>query len=430
MVAFVTERSQRAWLLRRAGFGPAAGELDRLEAVPVAQLLDTLVDPGAHGAGPAPDPWAGLDLTGEGNRSGGGPVVTAWLRAMATTPRPLEEWMRWFWHGHFVSTLPVVKQPGLMVDQLRLLGRLGLGDFRSLLAAVTTDPAMLVYLDGAKSTRDEVNENYGREVLELFALGFGAFGEADVRAGAVALTGWTVTGARTGEARAQLVARRHDDTRQTYLGRTGVHDVATVVDAIVAHPACAPFVTAKLAHALLGPDVDADLVASLAADFARSGLALRPLVRAILAAGLEGRGTTLVRAPVPWLVAMIKASGADPAKAVQAASGSLRPAGQVPLSAPNVGGWPGGRAWLTSSATVGRWNLAQHVAGATAATGAARSAATGGSWRVLADVLGQPDGFGAPTEDALDRLRGDGKAGRTGEMALALAMAAPDLVMA
>ena len=107
-----------------------------------------------------------------------------------TTTEPFAEWMRWFWHGHFVSTLRVVKQPQLMVQQLRLFGTLGLGDFRSLLRAVTIDPAMLIYLDGTTSTKGAVNENYGREVLELFALGIGNYGEADVRAGAEALTGW------------------------------------------------------------------------------------------------------------------------------------------------------------------------------------------------------------------------------------------------
>jgi hypothetical protein len=432
----VTTRSQQAWLLRRAGFGPAAGELDRLASLPVGDVLDALLDPDGHGVAPAPDPWAGLDLAGARAAEGGRQVVARWLQAMATTPRPLAEWMRWFWHGHFVSTLPVVKQPQLLVDQLRLFGRAGLGDFRSLLAAVTTDAAMLVYLDGAKSTRGQVNENYGREVLELFALGIGAYTEADVRAGAVALTGWAVPGARESATGPRFVARRHDDTPQRYLGRDGVHDVDTAVDAMVAHPACAPFVTGKLARALLGPDVDTGLVASLAADFARSGLALAPLVRAILEAGLDGHATTLVRGPVPWLAAMIRASGADAAAAVTATGGALRAAGQVPLNAPNVGGWPGGRSWLSSSATVGRWNMAVALAAATPAAAAARSAAARGAWAELADVLGQPDGFAAPTVAALDQARdggpraGNTKAGRAGDTALTLALASPDLVLA
>jgi uncharacterized protein (DUF1800 family) len=431
----MSERAQHAWLLRRVGFGPAAGELDRLAATPATAVLDALVDPDAHRAAPAPDPWAGLDVTGERARSGGGQMVAAWLQAMATTPRPLEEWMRWFWHGHFVSTLAVVKRPDLLLAQLRLFGREGLGDFRSLLRAVTTDAAMLVYLDGAKSTGTEVNENYGREVLELFALGLGAFAEDDVRAGAVALTGWTVAGGRAGargpdadpgEGIVRFVPRRHDDTPQRYLGRRGVHDVDTVVDAIVDHPACAPFVTGKVARAVLGPDVDPGLVTSLAADFARSGLALRPLLRAVAQAGLDGRATPLVQAPVPWLAAMIKATAADPAKAVAVTTKILKGAGQVPLAAPNVGGWPGGRAWLSSSVTVGRWNLAAALAAVSPSGGPARAAAAKGDWAALADALGLPDGFAPATVSALDQVR---REGRAGEAALALAMAAPDVVM-
>jgi uncharacterized protein (DUF1800 family) len=208
-----------------------------------------------------------------------------------------------------------------------------------------------------------------------------------------------------------------------------------VVAAFVPPPACAPFVTGKVARAVLGPDVDPGLVASLAADFARSGLALRPLMRAVVQAGLsvraaqaglDGRAAPLVRAPIPWLAAMIKATGADPAKAVAVTTKILKGAGQVPLAAPNVGGWPGGRAWLSSSVTVGRWNLAAALAAVSPSGGPARAAAAKGDWAALADALGLPDGFAPATVSALDQVR---REGRAGEAALALAMAAPDGVM-
>ncbi len=176
-------------------------------------VVDHLVDPGAHGVAAAPDPWRSLDLAGYDPQDGAGLLrrasVEAWLAAMFVTPRPLEEWMRWFWHGHFVSTLGTVKDPRLMVGQLRMLGAEGLGDFRTLLRAVTVDAAMLVYLDGTDSRIGEVNENYGREVLELFALGVGNYSEDDVRAGATALTGWHVD-RRDGSRRVRAtVPRRH-----------------------------------------------------------------------------------------------------------------------------------------------------------------------------------------------------------------------------
>jgi uncharacterized protein (DUF1800 family) len=425
------DRSAIAWLGRRAGFGLGPGELDAGTALGVGAVIDRLVDPDAHGVPAAPDPWASVDLDaydrGDGqNGDRAGLVrrasVQAWVDAMFVTPRPLEEWMRWFWHGHFVSALGVVKDPRLMVAQLRTIGAAGLGDFRSLLRAVTTDPAMLVYLDGDDSRLGAVNENYGREVLELFALGIGRFDESDVRAGAVALTGWRVD-RRAGEA--SFVPRLHDDTPQRYLGRTGVHDVDSVVDAIVAHDACAPFVTAKLAHALLGPDVDDGLIHDLAADFAASGLQIRPLVRAALEAGVGGSSSTMVVAPVPWTVAAGRAAGVAAADLGRALLVSLRNAGQVPMAAPNVGGWPEGRAWLTTSTTLTRVDLAGRIAAKAPADNPARQAAAAGDVEALADALGRPGGFIGATDDALVALH---RSGDDGVGVLAAALSSPDLV--
>lgn len=430
----VNDRTRIAWLYRRVGFGLRPGQLDGLAADGVDAALDGLVDPPAD-APRNPDPCAGVDLSGYDPKGGNGrklaaAAIGAWLGAMVDAPRPLEEWIRWFWHGHFVSTLRVVKDPLLMARQLRLLGDEGLGDFRSLLRAVTIDPAMLVYLDGTTNRRGAVNENYGREVLELFALGLGAYEEADVRAGAQALTGWvTARRATSSDPTASFQARRHDDTPQRYLGRDGVHDLDTVIDAIVGHPACAPFVTGRLAAAILGPGVDADLLRGLSADFAASGLQVRPLVRALLAAGVhDGAAQPLVRAPVPWTVAMVKATGAPVGRTITAvAERGLVPSGQVPMDAPNVAGWPGGAAWLSSSATVARFDTAAGIAALAPAEGAVAGAARSGDLAALADGLGLPDGFGPTTTSALRSLAGSDPGGTS---VLTVAMASPDLVQA
>ncbi len=424
------DRAAIAWLARRVGFGLAPGELDRLTAAGLSVTLDRWLDPSAHGVPAAPDPWTGLQLSvqrprgmnfGDQQRA----MIAAWLRAMATTARPFEEWMRWFWHGHFVSTLQVVGRPALMHRQLLTLGQLGLGDFPSLLRAVTVDAAMLMYLNGDSSRLGRVNENYGREVLELFALGIGNYSEADVRAGATALTGYAIDFS-TGVA--SFVPRRHDDTPQTYLDRTGVHDVDSVVDAIVNHPACGPFVAGELARAVLGPNVAAGLVASLAKDFVASGLQLRPLMRAIVDAGINDNASTpLVQAPVPWSVSMVRATGVPFADALKPVGRNLGGAGQVPFAAPNVGGWPGGTNWLTSSATLARYDLAGSLAVAAPPTSPALQAAGRADWSGLADALGHPTGFGAATRAALASLPSSGTdAART---RLALAIAAPDLVV-
>ena len=423
------DRTAISWLGRRAGFGLRPGELDAAVALGVDAVVDQLIDPDAHGVAAAPDPWTGLDL---GFYRPGDPgasaqrqaVIRAWLDAMIATPRPLEEWMRWFWHGHFVSTLRTVKDAPLMVAQLRVFGQLGLADFRTLLRAVTVDPAMLLYLDGNTSHVDGVNENFGREVLELFALGIGSYSEDDVRAGATALTGWVVD--RPGQS-ATFRPGRHDGTAQNYLGRSAVHDVDSVVDAIVAHPSCAPFVSAKLAHAILGPQIDDGVLADLARDFCASGLQLRPLVRSILEAGLGGTTSSVVLAPVPWTIAAARSVGLDLSAAGRSPLKRLQAAGQVPMDAPNVGGWPGGRAWLTSSGTLARIATAGSLAAAAPTTGPASRAAATGDFAALADALGRPDGFSPATVAALQSF---GTRKQDGVGVLTVALASPDLEIA
>lgn len=425
----VNEREQVAWLLRRAGFGAAPGELDSLTARGVDVVLDELVDPDAHGVAALADPWANLDLSQLDPRTARrrkiGLAATSWLGAMATATRPLEEWMRWFWHGHFVSTIREVRTPEVMFRQLNMFATHSLGDFRTLLRAVTVDSAMLIYLDGVENKKGFVNENYGRELLELFALGIGSYTEDDVRAGAVALTGWSLNKEWTAST---FVASKHDDTPQTFLGRAGVHDVDTVIDAVVAHEACAPFIAGKLSEAILGPDVDRGLVGRLADDFRASGLQIRPLVRAILEAGLDGASRPLILAPVPWLVSATRSVGA-PVSVLQSQAQivNLVSAGQQPMNAPNVAGWPGGRAWLSSSSTVARFNMASELGELAPPDGPAMRAARQRDFSALADVLGRPEGYSEATIGALEAI-GTDQGGPSA--AIAVALASPEGVMA
>lgn len=414
----MSERERIAAIVQRAAFGARPGDLDRFESAGTKAATDELLDPGAHGVPAAVDPWDDdLLRTPQPGREVAGAAIAQWLGRMVETPRPLEEWMAWFWHGHFATGIDKVRSPYLMVQQVRTLQRLALGSFPELVRAVTIDAAMLVYLDGAESTGTNPNENYGRELQELFTVGVGHYGEADVRAAAVALTGWRV-GRRTYTT--QYVAALHDDAPQRLQGRDGVHDLDTVVAAVTEADACAPFVAGKVARAILGPDVDADLVKDLASTFRDGGLEIRPLVRAVLSA--IDRAMPMTTSPVTWLVSALRATGArpDPRFVLPA----LRAAGQLPFLPPNVGGWPGGSAWLSSSTVIGRYNLAGVVAAATPAGAAVRSAAIDGDLDALADGLGLPGGFSGPTQDALASLRGDGTA------VLALALASPDLVVA
>jgi uncharacterized protein (DUF1800 family) len=426
------DRSAIALLHRRAGWGLAPGELDARVADGVSATIDRLVDPDNHGVAPAPDPWADIDLTPprpgptatqdekqqarQIERQQSEAAIGAWLDHLSSTERPLEEWMAWFWHGHFVSGLDKVKVPLLMVQQLRTYRSLAFAPFPELVRAATVDPAMLLYLDGGTSTGSAPNENYGRELLELFTLGIGNYTEDDVKAGAKALTGWTID-RRTGQS--TFIGTRHDDTAQRYLAVSGVHDLDSVVAAVTSNAACAPFVAGKLARTILGPAVGDDVIHDLASTFAASGLDTRVLVRAILERATSGGAEPTFVPPVPWLVAAQRATSSTPPN--RARLGHLRAAGQVPMVPPNVAGWPLGPAWLGASTVVARYNMASALAAATPDGNPALSAATAFDLDALADSLARPDGFGEATRAALAQIKNDPRA------VLALALSSPEL---
>ncbi len=428
------EREAIARLYRRAAFGLAPGELDELAALGVDAVIDCLVEPDRHGVAPAPaDPWAGVDMP---LADGGGGALNAssrWMDHLLAAARPFEEWMAWYWHGHLVSSMAVVVHVPTMVNQIRLFRRSGLGPFAGLLRAITVDAAMLRYLDGGDSTGSAPNENFSRELLELFALGVGAYTEGDVQAGARALTGWRIDADITNPdplqsaGRGVFVAADHDDTPQRYLGHDGVHDVDSVIAAVVEQEACADFVAARFARAVLGPGADTALLADLGRRFRASDLDLRALARATLEAVAEGRTAGLVLGPLPWLLAAQRATGATIDRIER--YWTLYDAGHLPLWPPNVSGWTGGTTWLTSSTTAHRYNLAGLVAGATAEDNPARRAAAQGDLGALADALGRPEGFGPATRDALSDLA-TSRPDDGGISVLAVALASPDLVQA
>ena len=415
-------RAQIAWLARRGGWGLAPGELDELSRLDPAEIVDRWVDPDGAGITEPPDPWVDITIDSENPQQAFVEGIAAWLRHFVGSPRPLVERMTWIWHDHFAVSARVVNFGELMFDHLRLLRRHALGNFADLLREVTTDPAMLVFLNGNTSTGDNPNENYAREMMELFSIGVGNFTEDDVRAAAVALTGWRV---RPRLGIVELVARNHDDTPQTLLGVPGVHDVDTVIDAVTHHPECSRFITAKLTSALLGPGVDGSLVDSLAADFAAEGLELAPLVRAILLAGLDGAGSSVVTEPVSWAVSGLKATQAEFPD--RGALGLLQATGQLPMAPPNVGGFPPGPAYLSSSATAARYTMASIMAAVAPPDNAARQAAAAGDLTLLADLLGRPEGFGPATQSAIGSLD-SGSGERAGAARLALALVAPEVV--
>ncbi len=411
------ERQRVAWLHRRAGFGLHPDALSAAAARGAIAELDRLFDPDAAGVPADPDPWADTDL--DPDNGGRRNIVVDWLRHLVATRRPYRSRRTWLLHGWLVSGLGKVPVPEFMVDQLRLYAAAGGGSYPDLLRAVTTDRAMLVYLDGRTSTADAPNENYGRELLELFALGVGNYTEADVLAAANALTGWVV-GPRLATAR--FVPSRHDGSPQTLLGVDGVRDVDSVVDAIVGHPAHPRFVAERIVAELLGDVADPSLggvVEELAAAYVAADMHLDPVVRRALELGLGGARTPLVVAPVPWLVGALRATAADPRDLGRDGPDRFRAMGQVPMIPPDVSGWPRGIDWFTASSLVARTNLAAAIAAGTAASQPVRVALDDGDLDALAEHLGLVEPFTAATAAA---IRGAGDPTES----LALALISPE----
>jgi len=276
-----------------------------------------------------------------------------WLREMLDTPSPLTERMTLFWHNHFATSQQKVRSAQLMYRQNVLLRREALGNFASLLHAIGKDPAMLVWLDNAGNRRQAPNENFAREVMELFTLGEGQYGEADVKEAARAFTGWSLER----ESGSYLFRPAFPDFgEKTVLGRSGRFDGDDVIDILLARPETARFVVAKLWREFISPDPDPATVARWASAFRDSRYEVKPLMRAMLTSDAfwskANRGS-LVKSPVVLVVGTLRTFDIHPF--------DLRPAvfacaalGQNPMSPPNVKGWPGGDAWITSATLLSR----------------------------------------------------------------------------
>ena len=388
-------RNQMAVLHRRVGLGLQPGELDRLVASTTS--LDAEIDRLLAGAaaGSTTNPFASLDvstLDPTQMKHSISLVVNAWIEQLVGSQDPLGDRMTWLWHGHLVAGLEKVKNPLVMMPYISLLRTHAVGNFRDLLRSLTTNAAMLVYLDGDKNRGKAPNENYSRELLELFALGLNNNGqptytEADVASGAKALSGWTASKYSTD---VTFIPKRHDDSWQPYLGRRA-HDVDTVIDAVLAHDGCAPFVARRVAVALLGAAVDSTIVAAAADKFRASGYEITTLLSTLLRGATQTPSPRFVSAPLSWLVSVRRASGARMTPDQQVTH--LRAAGQLPLDPPNVSGWPSGRSWLAAGTVIERTNMAGLLATNTPQTSPLMLAAAHGDWQALADGLGRPEGL-------------------------------------
>ena len=276
-----------------------------------------------------------------------------WLAEMAVTPSPLTERMTLFWHNHFVSAQPKVRYTQLMYRQNVLLRQHALGRFDRLLHAIAKDPAMLIYLDSATNRRGSPNENFAREVMELFTLGEGRYSEQDIKQAARAFTGWSID-LDSG----QYLFRPflHDDGEKTVFGRTGRFDGDAVLDILLAQPATAEFIVRKLWREFVSPQPDEARVKQIAAQFRISGWNIAQAVRALLMQPelvARDEDNALVKSPAELMVGFVRQSNGEIVHPVAAAV-ALAGMGQNLFSPPNVRGWPGGDAWINTQTLLTR----------------------------------------------------------------------------
>jgi uncharacterized protein (DUF1800 family) len=370
------EKARAAHLLRRTTFGAGSAELERATSDGYQRTVDRLLETPAV---PPPD-FAGLGAPGQPVRLNIGQLQLWWVDHMLHTPTPFAERMTLFWHGHFTSDYRKVglRTPFLYWQNLTWRA-MALTDLRSMLMRVTTDPAMLRYLDLASSTGRNPNENYARELMELFALGVGNYSEDDVRAAAKALAGWVQPRADRvadltvdaksavtrkypvygSQASAQFVPRRaYQGGQLTFLGRRAGFDTLEVIDQILAQPASAVFIARKVAQHFVSQRVDESYVRRLADRFRASRYDVKTLMRAVLSspeftAHQAYRG--LVKAPVEMMVHALKALKAPGLGRLVVQSGAGM--GQVLFDPPDVAGWPSNEAWISSGSVVARVNF-------------------------------------------------------------------------
>jgi len=279
----------------------------------------------------------------------------AWLRRMAHGPRPLQEKLTLFWHGHFATSAVKVRESYFIWRQIDLFRRMAAGNWLALLEAVATDPAMLVWLDQAQSRKEHPNENFAREVMELFTLGEGHYTEKDVTEAARAMTGWSLD--RMNE-EYRYRPFLHDNGAKTFLGRAGNLNGRDVLETVVAQPQAALFITAKLWKFFASDDPRPEVIAALAQVFRDSGNEFKPLLRAMFRCQEfydDSVVRSQVKSPVQWLVGSIRLlERTMPPPLV--CTEMTRNLGQDLLAPPNVKGWDGGVSWITTNTLLGRYN--------------------------------------------------------------------------
>ena len=381
-----------AHLMRRAGFGADLPELKARAAKGYKATVDELLSVDA-----SPDIPDDLLRRYHPDHSGmmgmsGGPAY--WLYRMVNSNAPLQEKIALFWHGVLATGYSKLTQGKILMDQIRMFRRLGMGSFRDLLVELSRDPAMIIWLDNQDNHSGSINENYGRELLELFSMGVGNYTEQDIKECARAFTGWTVSNTRYVEMKAQrdslwpygrtalrfeYRAEDHDDGEKVFLGERGRFNGEDIIDIICRQPATARFISRHLYSFFVAdeppvpqwpyePPRDPEAIEILSLAYFDSRYDVRSMLRALFNSDrFRSRESwyARIKSPAELIAGVLRLTGEfrRPARAIQANATQMNYMGQTLINPPSVEGWHQGVEWIDTGTAVERVNFASQQLG-------------------------------------------------------------------
>ena len=348
-------RKEAIHLLWRCAAGASAVEIDRAVQEGLTKAVERLVN-----RQPESDEFVATDqllhrsaLKSDNIES----LKNWWLYRFLKTANPLAEKMTLLWHNHFATSNIKVRSTGKMNDQHQLIRKHALGNFADLFLSMARDVAMLVWLDGNANRKRQPNENFAREVMELFALGVGNYRETDIKEAARAFTGWHVRKDKFWFNRIQ-----HDKGRKTVLGKSGNFNGDDILEICLAQKSCARFIAFKLAVAFVTPNPEAELLGALADRIRFHRFEMAPVMKELLSSKVfyaAASRQVLIKSPVEFVAGAFRTSGgtARLSECVQL----MTDLGQSLFEPPTVKGWEGGRLWINSATMLQRANFASQV---------------------------------------------------------------------
>lgn len=371
-MALRTDREKTAHLLRRFGLGASEAELNYYAKDGLKSAIDKLLNYENTDEGYDLDPQ--LFALGQNGLVVMPSIMLWWNLRLMATRRPLQEKMTVFWHDHFATSAAKVVAPPLMLQQNNILRQNATGNFKTLLTEVSKDPAMLFWLDNQYNVKGKPNENFAREVMELFTLGIGHYTEKDIQEAARAFTGWTIgRNPQIRSASFRFAPGQHDDDEKTIFGKTGNFGGEDVIDMLCDNPQTARYITTKIWEWFAYENPEPSLIERLSSNFHKD-LEIKNLLRAIMESAefySVKAERSVYKNPVDFVIPTVRQLGVGPAlvddvkagntiqgrgqfMVVNAVMGACQKMGMQLLYPPDVSGWDGGAAWVTSATMVNR----------------------------------------------------------------------------